>query len=60
MAKNTENLVLEILRQMRGDMAELRTETRNGFNRLDIRLSFVEQALSGLSAVWASDSSAKV
>jgi hypothetical protein len=40
---------------MRGDMTELRAETRNGFNRLEIRLGFVEQALTGLLAVSASD-----
>ncbi len=55
MAENTENLVLEILRLMRGDMAELRSEMRDGFNRLEVRLGFVEQALTGMMAVPASD-----
>jgi len=55
MTDNTENLVLEILRQLRGDMASMRSEMRDGFNRLDIRLGFVEQALAGMLAVSAAD-----
>jgi hypothetical protein len=48
MTENTENLVLEILRQMRGDMAGLRTNMRDGFNRVEVRLGFVEQALTSM------------
>lgn len=55
MTDYTENLVLELLRQMRNDMAGLRTEMRDGFNRMDLRLGLVEQALSGMLAVSASD-----
>jgi len=55
MTDNTENLVLELLRQMRNDMASLRTEVRDGFNRVDLRLGLVEQALSSMLAVSASD-----
>lgn len=46
MADNTENLVLELPRQMRNDMAGFRTE---------MRLGLVEQALSSMLAVSASD-----
>ncbi len=46
MTAKTEKLVLEILRQMRSDMTTMRTEMRDEFNRLDVRLSLVEQALS--------------
>jgi hypothetical protein len=55
MTENTENLVLEILRQIRGEIAEMRTEMRGGFDRLDVRLGFVEQTLAGMLAVSASD-----
>jgi hemoglobin-like flavoprotein len=55
MTDNTENLVLELLRQMRNDMASLRSEVRDGFNRVDLRLGLVEQALSSMLAVSASD-----
>jgi hypothetical protein len=55
MADNTENLVLEILRQMRNDVAGLRNEMRDGFDRVEVRLGFVEQSLSSLLAVSASD-----
>ena len=55
MTDNTENLVLELLRQMRNDMASLRSEVRDGFNRVDLRLGLVEQALSSMLAVFASD-----
>ncbi len=49
------NPVLEILRQMRSDMTGMRTEMRDGFNRLDVRLGPVEQALAGMMGVSASD-----
>ncbi len=55
MTDNTENLVLEILRQLRGDMTSLRSEVRDGFNRVEIRLGYVEQSLAGNLAVSASD-----
>ena len=55
MTDNTENLVLEILRQLRGDITSLRSEVRDGFNRVEIRLGYVEQSLAGNLAVSASD-----
>ena len=55
MTADTENLVLEILRQIRSDMTTMRTEMHDGFNRLDIRLGLVEQALAGMMGVSASD-----
>lgn len=55
MADNTENLVLEILRQLRGDITSLRNEMRDGFNRVEIRLGYVEQSLASDLAVSASD-----
>lgn len=50
MTENTENLVLEILRQLRNDMTDLRNEVRDGFNRVELRLGLVEQGLASLSA----------
>ena len=55
MTDNTENLVLEILRQMRGDITSLRNEMREGFNRVEVRLGYVEQSLVNDLAVSASD-----
>ncbi len=55
MADNTENLVLEILRQLRGDITSLRNEVRDGFNRVEIRLGYVGQTLASDLAVSASD-----
>ena len=55
MTDNTENLVLEILRQMRGDITGLRNEMREGFNRVEVRLGYVEQSLVNDLAVSASD-----
>jgi len=55
MGENTENLVLEILRQLRSDVTALRNETREGVNRLELRLGFVEQSLASLLALSASD-----
>ncbi len=55
MTDTTENLVLEILRQMRGEITSLRNETRDGLARIEIRLGLVEQGLAGLLGVSASD-----
>ena len=52
---SADNLVLELLRQLRTDMAGMRTEVRDGFNRMDVRLGLVEQALGSMLAVSASD-----
>ena len=56
MTENTENLVLEILRQMRNDMTTMRNEMRDGFNRIEVRLGFVEQALASMLGISASTS----
>ena len=50
-----KNLMLELLRQMRGDITSLRNETRDGLARVEIRLGLVEQGLAGLLSVSASD-----
>jgi len=55
MTESTENLVLEIMRQMRGDITSLRNEMRDGLGRIELRLGLVEQALAGLLGVSASD-----
>ena len=55
MVDSADNLVLELLRQLRNDMAGMRTEVRDGFNRMDVRLGLVEQALASMLAVSASD-----
>ena len=55
MTDNTENLVLEILRQLRGDITSLRSEMRDGFNRVEVRLGYVEQSLASDLAISASD-----
>ena len=55
MTESTENLVLEILRQMRNDMTDLRNDLREGFNRVEVRLGLVEQGLAGMLSVSASD-----
>lgn len=55
MADQPENLLLELLRQMRGDIATLRndvsalrTETREGFSRIEVRLTAIEQHMAAL------------
>lgn len=55
MADTTDSLILEILRQLRGDMIAMRTEMRDGLNRLDVRMKLIEQALGGMLSVSASD-----
>jgi hypothetical protein len=62
MTDNTENLVLELLRQMRADAAKLenefkalRNEMRDGFNRVEVRLGVLEQGIAGILALSASD-----
>ncbi len=55
MTDNTENLVLEILRQLRGDITSLRSEVRDGFNRVEVRFGYVEQSLASNLTVSASD-----
>lgn len=55
MTDNTENLVLEVLRAIRGDITSLRNETRDGFSRVELRLGLVEHGLADLLGVSASD-----
>ncbi len=62
MTDNTENLVLELLRQMRADASHLenefkalRNEMRDGFNRVDVRLGVLEQGIASILALSASD-----
>jgi len=55
MTENTENLVLDILRQIRSDMTDIRNEMRDGFNRIEVRLGPVEQTLASMLGVSASD-----
>jgi hypothetical protein len=55
MADTTDSLILEILRQLRGDMTAMRSEMREGLNRLDVRMGLIEQALGGMLSVSPSD-----
>lgn len=55
MTDNTENLTLQILRELRNDITTLHTEMRDGFNRVDVRLGAVEQSLASMLGVSASD-----
>ncbi len=55
MTESTEHLVLELLRQMRGEITDLRKEMREAFNRTELRLGLIEQALANLLSVSASD-----
>ncbi|MGH8524401.1 MAG: hypothetical protein ACREXY_09345 [Gammaproteobacteria bacterium] len=55
MTESTENLVLELLRHMRGEITDLRKEMREAFNRTELRLGLIEQALANLLSVSASD-----
>jgi hypothetical protein len=53
--ESTENLVIETLRKLQGEMVDMRREIRDGLNRVDVRLGFIEQALASLLSVSASD-----
>jgi hypothetical protein len=48
---DSENLVLEHLRAMRGDIADIKQR----LDRMDLRLSVIEQTIGGLYALSASD-----
>lgn len=43
-----DNIVLEQLRAIRNDIAEFRTEARDRFTRLELRVGIIEQRLSGI------------
>jgi len=51
MTENTENLVLEYLRAMRGDIGDI----KGRLDRMDLRLSAIEQTIGSLYALSASD-----
>lgn len=51
MTENTENLVLENLRAIRSDIAEL----KDRMDRIELRLSAIEQTLGHLFALAGSD-----
>jgi uncharacterized membrane protein len=51
MTENTENLVLEHLRAMRGDIGDIKSR----LDRIDPRLSTIEQTVGSLYALSASD-----
>ncbi len=55
MTENTENLVLELLRQVRADITALRADHGERLNRIDIRLGAVEHTLGSLYSLSASD-----
>jgi hypothetical protein len=55
MADPTDNLVLELLRQMRNDMNDFRTEVRDSLHRVEIRLGVLEQGMASMLALSASD-----
>jgi len=55
MTNEPDSLVLELLRQMRNDMPEFRTEVRDSLHRVEIRLGVVEQGIAGILALSASD-----
>jgi hypothetical protein len=55
MGESTENLAIEILRRLQGDMSDMRREMRDGLNRMDVRLGPIEQALASMVSVSASD-----
>lgn len=51
MTENTENLVLEHLRAIRGDSGDIKSR----LDRIDLRLSTIEQTVGSLYALSASD-----
>jgi hypothetical protein len=55
MTDNIDDPVVELLRQMRGDVAEFRTEVRDSLHRVDIRLSVLAQSMASMLALSASD-----
>jgi hypothetical protein len=57
MTQETENLVLEILRKMRADDATFRQEVNDAFNRVELRLSVLEENVANMLALSASDRS---
>ena len=52
MAENTENLILEHLRNLRNDVLTLRAEMHEGFNDLKLRVSSIENIRRACAAIW--------
>jgi polyhydroxyalkanoate synthesis regulator phasin len=55
MADEADTLVLELLRQMRNDMTDFRTEVRDSLHRVEVRLGVLEQGMASMLALSASD-----
>lgn len=55
MTEDTENLVLEILRKIQGDLSAMRREHGERLSRIELRLATVEQTLGSLFALSGSD-----
>lgn len=55
---DSNNVVLEQLRIIRNDIAEFRTETRDRFARLELRMGLLEQRLGGIELRLADAESA--
>jgi hypothetical protein len=51
----TTDLTQDILRGIQGSITSLRTEMRDGFSRVEVRLGLVEHGLADLLHVSASD-----
>ncbi|MFO1433296.1 MAG: hypothetical protein U1F76_24890 [Candidatus Competibacteraceae bacterium] len=57
MTENVENLMLEILRRLQNDLADLRREVRDGFADVHIQLAAMGQQVGALtSAVYSGHS----
>jgi hypothetical protein len=55
MTDKVDDPVVELLRQMRTDMAEFRTEVRDRIHRFEVRLNILEQSMASMLALSASD-----
>jgi len=55
MTDDTDNLVLELLRQMCADAAEFRIEVRDSLHRVEVRLGVLDQGMASMLALSASD-----
>lgn len=48
MTESMDNLVLEQLRLIRNEIVDFRTESRERFGRIELRLAVIEQRLSAI------------
>ena len=55
MTDKVDDPVVGLLRQMRGDMAEFRTEVGDSIHRVEVRLNVLEQGTASILALSASD-----